>query len=308
MKSLRNKVILSAIVLGFALIATIGSTYAWFTVSNTVTVESMQLNVLASDSLLIKVDDPTTTDDDSSTNLTEYKTVLTNADISAYYAFSTFKLSPVTAIQSGYATVNPSLLMNMAVGDETNYTRALTATVLGDKNTASGKYIELTFWAYSASATSQEVVLQDLAINLTEITQTAARDDVINAIRLGVWTGDGSTNTHIYGLDHDYAFAFTSGLPGYYDGDPVVAGAFNSIAASTYTLVPETDKFYTTTGSDSTVQVSTKTEATTVFTLASQTPTLVTVRIYVEGWDASATNDIISAAFNISFKFALKNA
>ncbi|MDP3130398.1 MAG: hypothetical protein Q8N15_03565, partial [Bacillota bacterium] len=55
MKNLRNKIVLSGLVLLFALVATIGSTFAWFTVSNTVTVASMQMNVKSSESLLIKV-------------------------------------------------------------------------------------------------------------------------------------------------------------------------------------------------------------------------------------------------------------
>ena len=55
MKSLRNKVILSGIVLVFAFIATIGSTYAWFTVSQTVSVDTMNLNVSAADNLAIRI-------------------------------------------------------------------------------------------------------------------------------------------------------------------------------------------------------------------------------------------------------------
>ena len=54
MKGLRNKVILSGIVLLFAFIATIGSTYAWFTVSTQTTVEGVSLQVTAADNLLIR--------------------------------------------------------------------------------------------------------------------------------------------------------------------------------------------------------------------------------------------------------------
>ncbi|MFA5698090.1 MAG: hypothetical protein WC888_06695, partial [Candidatus Izemoplasmatales bacterium] len=57
MKSLKTKVILSAIVLMFALVATIGSTYAWFTVSNTVSVSSIQMNVGTQEGLLIRAYD-----------------------------------------------------------------------------------------------------------------------------------------------------------------------------------------------------------------------------------------------------------
>lgn len=57
MNSLRRKVRLSAIVLMLALFTTLGSTFAWFTVSNTVTVGSIDLNVKTSPSLLIRVYD-----------------------------------------------------------------------------------------------------------------------------------------------------------------------------------------------------------------------------------------------------------
>jgi hypothetical protein len=55
MKQLKTKVLLSAFVLIFALVATIGSTFAWFTVATTVNVETMQLNVQSQDSLLIRM-------------------------------------------------------------------------------------------------------------------------------------------------------------------------------------------------------------------------------------------------------------
>ena len=55
MKNLRNKIVLSGLVLLFALVATIGSTFAWFTVSDTVDVQTMNLNVKSSESLLIRV-------------------------------------------------------------------------------------------------------------------------------------------------------------------------------------------------------------------------------------------------------------
>ena len=40
-----------------------------------------------------------------------------------------------------------------------------------------------------------------------------------------------------------------------------------------------------------------------LFTIQPITPTLVTVLIYVEGWDAQASNDVAQAAFDILFGF-----
>lgn len=138
-----------------------------------------------------------------------------------------------------------------------------------------------------------------------------AQDNVVNAVRLGVWRSgswDGTaveftsaTAGHIFGTDIDYTFTFIDGLPGYfptapvYSGDPSVADGFNRINdySDTDSATLEANLV---TGSN---------PATTVFTLGSEVPTLVTVVIYVEGWDSDTTNAIISAAFNISFKFSI---
>ena len=105
MKSLKSKVILSAIVLVFALVATIGSTYAWFTVSNTVAVEPMQLDVQSSESLLIRVFNGETAANVVATSgglldATSYKASLSTADIiaaTAYAGLADWTMSPVTA-------------------------------------------------------------------------------------------------------------------------------------------------------------------------------------------------------------------
>ncbi len=55
MKSLKTKVIMSAVVLVFALLATIGTTYAWFTVSSTVSLNTINIDVTTEESLLIRV-------------------------------------------------------------------------------------------------------------------------------------------------------------------------------------------------------------------------------------------------------------
>ncbi|MDD3478344.1 MAG: hypothetical protein PHP32_05660, partial [Candidatus Izemoplasmatales bacterium] len=311
-----NKVILSAVVLAFALIATIGSTYAWFTVSNTVNVEAMTLNVQSSDSILIRVDNPAVVEDNL-TDLSTYKTTLTNADITSIYNFVNWKLQPVTAIQDGYTTVDPSVLNTMAVGD-TNYTRDLVATVDGtDKNQTTGKYIELTFWLYSTSATAQDIILQDLSVS-SNVANSSTQAAVVNAVRFGVWAS-GQTPL-IYGLDNDYDFAFTNGLPGYWDTAVVDAvpgtDEFNALTEldGGHPFLDANNVFYASNATTWAASITagaadaSKLNADVIYTLPSETPTLFTVRIYVEGWDEQTTNDIIAAAFSISFKFALQDA
>ena len=83
MKALKTKVILSGIVLVFAFIATIGTTFAWFTISTTATVESMELNVSAAENILVKPyvigsDEGEASQYSSLTNPANYYTTLSN--------------------------------------------------------------------------------------------------------------------------------------------------------------------------------------------------------------------------------------
>jgi hypothetical protein len=312
MKTLKTKVILSAVVLLFALVATIGSTFAWFTVSDTVTVQPMQLSVNAEDSILIRLATPSgaiTTEDlfDAS----QYKTTLTNADIEAYYEdFLTYKLSPVTAVQPGYGSVNPKLLSTLE-NVATNFARALT-TVVGsettlENNATTGRYIELNFYLYSQSSEEVDIAVQNVNVNVTGITgNSTAQNAVENAVRVGVWRAGYFTTSfqpeslpgYIFGDSIDYAFQFQSGLPGYFTTAPVytdnIADGFNRI----------NDYSDLTTTLETTLAAN-HNPSTVVFTLDTEVPTMVSVRIYIEGWDAQASNAIIAAKFNVSFQFAI---
>jgi len=161
MKSLRNKVIMSAIVLAFALIATIGSTYAWFTVSSTVTATGITLNVQSADSLLIRIYDgetnPTTDTDLLLANT--YSSSIDSGDFAAattagYDAMSTWTLHAVTAAASetlagevDYTTLNPKSLRYLDQLDQAVPTRHLTSASLG--NQTDGFYVDVRFWVLS---------------------------------------------------------------------------------------------------------------------------------------------------------------
>ncbi|MCK7485959.1 MAG: hypothetical protein MZU97_10720 [Bacillus subtilis] len=53
--------------------------------------------------------------------------------------------------------------------------------------------------------------------------------------------------------------------------------------------------------------VDVKANATTLFNLIANTPTKVTIRIWIEGWDAQANNNLVGAVFNMSFGFIVKS-
>jgi len=335
MKNLKRKVILSAIVLVFAFIATIGSTFAWFTVAQSVEVQSMELSVQASDSLMMRVYDPSSNigeggNADLSVAST-YSTTITNDDITAFYPFISegWTLQPVTAITSDYVSVDVVTLNTMDIND---YTRPLVAAT--SSNAAGGEYIQFKFWVLSQSDVEQEVVLQDLSI-VTTAENTLEQDDVVNAIRVGVYPDyqypHQETDTaivsslNVFGLDTDYGFAFTDpNSPGYWDGSDqgtasIDTWKFNDLSSLSTdvsgTMDYTTDQnanWYDSSGTITTGPATdVKADATSVFTVPAATapldPILVTVKIFLEGWDAETTNDVISAQFQISFKFAFKN-
>lgn len=339
MKNLKKKVILSAIVLIFAFIATIGSTFAWFTVAQSVEVQSMELSVQASDSLMMRVYDPDGVGNENLDVASSYSTTITNDDITEFYDFISegWTLQPVTTINSDYEDINAVELNTMDIND---YTRPLVAA--SNDNAAGGEYIELKFWVLSQSDVDQEVILQDLSI-VTTAENTLEQEDVVDAIRIGVYpdfTFEGgletenptSISTNVFGLDTDYGFAFTDpNSPGYFDddntGDTKEIGSyrFNGLQelvtdsvtyngtdpVMDFSSDPNADWYDSAATAATDWSTNVKTDATTVFTVPAATapldPILVTVKIFLEGWDAQTTNDVISAGFDISFRFAFKN-
>ena len=311
MKSLKTKVILSAIVLMFALVATIGSTYAWFTVSNTVSVSSIQMNVGTQEGLLIRPYNGETgpTSDPTLLNATTYKSNLTQTDITAvalYTNLNAWRLSPVTATASlGGTTIDGYALNTMNIDD-----KLFTSIIAGDINSATGKVIDISFWLLHQGTVDLPIALENLTI--TADNALGAQNAVVNAVKLAIWkaqTGDtavptGDITSVTFGLDNDYDFAFTLGMRGY---DSVTTN--NSILpASKTSLLAAQEEYYKTgeTADTTDIFAYTLAGADPIATLTKNVPTLVTVRIYIEGWDAQCTNAILAAIFKINFKFTLQ--
>lgn len=306
MKALRTKVILSGIVLVFAFIATIGTTFAWFTVSQTATVEEMTLNISAEDSLLIQVDGFTEGGTFANTAPTEpagFQTTISVDDFVAagYTSLESYRLKPLT-IFSSYATpaVSGSALYDNVIGVGGEKT-LVQSTAINDAT--NGTYIELRLWLYfqGVSGATAEILF-DQGLITQESVVTSGNPE--NAARLSVMVG--STNTYVFGNTKDFGFSYGIGDDGYV-GTTETDTAFNSLATRTTALVDgsgilipavvEGDEF---------VQTFTEANDTTVLAIINaNTATLVTVKIFVEGWASATTDAIINSAFNISFGFKI---
>jgi hypothetical protein len=325
MKSLKSKVILSALVLIFALVATIGSTFAWFTVSSTVTASSLTLNVISEESLLIKVAAPTATAIQASSHTVAslYKSALTAADITAsgmpYEAVATAYLKPVTAVQSDYASINGSILKPLT-SILANPTRTLgTALDLDlsnastDVNVPGGGVVQLRFWVLSQGATQQDLYVSSFSIATS---QGAPLNTAVNAMRMSVWAGDFATmspaSPYIYSQGLDYGFEWVSGAAGYFATD-IYTGVGPTATLNGFNKISDLIYGYSGTGSSAPAFASMASHKTAnntadvITTLSQGTPQLVTVTFFIEGWDAQMNNDIMLAQFAVSFGFSISD-
>lgn len=345
MKALKTKVMLSAFVLLFALVATIGSTFAWFTVSNEVKVDQFELNVQTSDSLLIRVYNGETiaANLESLQNANTYSTNLTSDMIdvenTVFEGFRGWRLTPVTAVQFTdtnltYTGLDPFKLSVLSLSNplERTHTRVDNdaPALLANRNNASGSFIELKFWVMSQSVGTRNLYLHELLIT----SDTTATDNLLpgqqnaaNAVRLGVGATSGATadeadltpasgfvfaNFLHTSATEPYGFAFMPGMRGY---DSTASSTLNALTQTT-NIVTNHSRFTTALGlavaNESEVvavgsPLATYTSAgvQSITTLAANTPQLISVRIYIEGWDAYATNAIIAAKFKINFSFVI---
>lgn len=339
MKALKTKVILSAFVLLFALVATIGSTFAWFTVSNEVKVDSFDLTIQTSDSLLIRVyggeDADAAEDLLDLQDTTKYYTLLNKSLIEAKYTgFESFRLTPLTAVQFSLANdlslatapiLNPFSLTNLSL-DNANTARVHSAAGVA-KNSTSGNFIELRFWVLSQSSTAKNLYLQNLEIKSDLVTFAAnslpGQINAAKAVRLGVGVNSGigaaidpTGPNFVYSNGHAdsttlYGFSFLSGQRGHSTNADL-----NALSAANKTALVAAHAKFATTGTavaHESIAVPanslvTAFAGTSVITeLQPNIPQLITVRIYIEGWDAYATNAIVAAKFKINFSFVIPN-
>lgn len=330
MKALKTKVILSAFVLLFALVATIGSTFAWFTVSNEVRVDQFELTVQTQDSLLIRLYNGETTTDNLTDlqNANTYSTNYTSDMIEDQFLdFATWRLTPVTAVQFddnllGFANpkLNPFNLSILSLVDPASRLH----TVTTDKNAADANFIELKFWILSQASANKNLYLHNLVVNSNLAANTiTGQTDAANAVRLGVGVTSGAigaidpTVGFVYAnrpnssLTLPYGFVFIEGMRGYNSS----TAALNALDQTLDTEIVKLHSIFSSgtakaneravVAVGSPVVDYTNAGITSLTTLVPNMPQLVTVRIYIEGWDSYANNTIIAAKFNISFSFVI---
>jgi hypothetical protein len=284
----QKKIILTGIVLLFAFITTIGATFAWFTIGNVNTVESINLTISAEGSILILVDDGYPNVDFSEVDLTvasNYQTILTNASILSVYRFDYIKLEPVTTLNGSSFTFRDPLIPANADDDQAG------------SGANAGQYIEFSVWLLS-QAIDVEIIMSELSLSASN--SNPLQDTVINTLRLSTTSDAG---TFIFGIDKDYDFEYWPDIIGY---DPLGDNALDPSDIATITAL---HGLYFTAGtnvSDSSTLDSDEPDP--IVSLLAGVPKKVTIRIWIEGWDLQSNNNLLNAIFNLAFQFKVKGS
>ncbi len=382
MREIKKKMLLTAVVLIFAFAVTAGTTYAWFTTSQTVELKEITVNVKAFKSVLIKLADADAEFNylGYSSNLvpSSYYQLLTNdffdynpsnpEDIDFGYRLHAWELTPVTVIDPTYTTVHGDQFNRFTNVDLSDHTRSLSPINAnryvgtfdeltetwsvgngGQINSPHGGVIQLKFWVMSQAAGTIPLYLNSLIISTTgprylfESIHGSARMSVQATGYLSgyyentaQYTVDAQTltgsqlsdriianrasfnetiaqfgyrpaNPLIYantdmtvdpdGIENngdeyivsglDYNFTFRPGMVGY---DP--AGFRNNLDNAN-DLSSLQGKYGV--AAD---------PGTTITLLRQHEPQLLTITIFIEGWDEHANNNIISG--NMTVDFSLK--
>jgi len=309
MNSLKKKVVSTSIIVIFALLSVIGSTFAWFTIDTSASVGDVELTIGTDVSLLIMMDfkdggggydysipaDKAILDNPANN---KYVNNLTTGIITALYNYDNIKLEPVTTTDG----IN-FLRSRQFNNDPASYS---------DTEGSSGQFIEFSVWLLSQSSNST------IAIRNFESTASNAigfKNQVQDAVRLSIQNylpvEGANKGLYIFGKNKDYDFSYRQDQIGYDSGTPTnnfIPALQESFLVSKHaayftTLVGETTNIA---GERSIVLDSVNTDV--VVNLSANVPQKLTIRIWIEGWDENANNNIMSALFNIKFDFVIKSS
>jgi hypothetical protein len=283
--NLKRKVIALSIVVLFAFAATIGATFAWFTIGQAAEVDEITLNVTSAESLLILMDDGYVlgTNDDVLLDPASYSSSLTNAMITPVYDFTQIRMMPLTSVTGLALTERDGLTAGNSVP---------TGNLL-----TTGNYIEFSVWIMSQSVDATVAIGEFQVAGTNTITY---KDRVEDTIRMSVTDG---TTTLIYGNDKDLDFQFQENQVGY--STAVEENVIDPLDEAAILLLY--GEYYSATGLDVVNERNTdKALADTLTSLDADVPTKITIRIWIEGWDADADNNLNGAVFELNFQFIVK--
>jgi hypothetical protein len=297
MNNIARKLVLSALTVVLTVVALGTTTFAWFTLTNTAVVQPFEAQIVADTGIEVSLD------------TVDWYTTLQTATINSYITdtYGSFRFTHVTTA-NGYSNFN-------------------TLGATGLTNTSSG-YLEIPVHFRSNSASAIDWIAVTLTSSLTPWTADvdfnattgavtsggAIPQDASNAMRVsvqGIVAADpahvvvferAATNNNNVVLDTDGIVADFSNAANGSIGD---AGSYNYYFEKTGALVPGTDTVLT---ADS-IQLINEANAQRIVDLTADTTYgtvyygQVTIRVWLEGWDADSYNSLLARLIQTSFTF-----
>lgn len=277
MNAFKKKILLAGMVAVFAFIITIGSTYAWFTIGQTSLIGEINMTVQTSTSLMIVMDDVSgggydyddPTDKAFLDNPGNYVTMLSNDTIKTEYLFDSIVFQPITT-EDGIDWIKQDLI-----------------SAASSDPAVPGQFMEFGVWILSQD---KDVTVSLMNLQVIADNVNIYQNIVVDAIRLAITPASGTTK--IYGQDKDYDYVFPSLV------------TIDSGVESTLTALHAI--YYESTSPVAGESTDTLGDTTSILSLVSNVPQKVTIRVWLEGWDADCNNNAVEADFTISFGFIVK--
>ena len=332
MKKLTQKLVLSVITMALVVVALGTSTFAWFTLQNSATVGTFQAQVTSGDGIEVSLGDWVT-------NQQTIDYTVSNVDNTW---FTTLPSSAITAliIEKYGVDANSALQSNMRFSDVTSPDGVNINDIAGTP-AASAKYVEFDLFFRSASVptiawnratvggTSADWTVNVASFRATEAADLYGTDATNKTLKVAAWTAarvsvqgtstivyesaavtSGTASTTVFNSNASYTDSYdleTLGVVGTFpllagsgDQTPFGAAAYEIANTNTrnFTAAVTVAPTVTSLSSTSDVLDLTDTTATNNYFTGS-----VTVRVWVEGWDADAFDAIFATVLTVSLGF-----
>ncbi len=296
MNNIARKLVLSALTVVLTVAALGTTTFAWFTLTNTAAVQPFQASVVADTGIEVSL------------NAVDWYTTITEANIEAYIATTSFSnfthVTTATGLDGSFYTLGTGSLDPTAAGwlEIPLYFRSNSATAIDwTAVTLSSPVYSWTADVAFTSATGSAVV-----------SGGSVSVDASNSMRISIQGQDHVTSTPvtIVSVFENPASNNSNVVLGgdgvtpvdYSNGGIGANGSYNYYFAKTGTLITGTNAVVVvpTITSIGTVRVTELADNTAYdTTYAGQ----ITIRIWLEGWDADAYNSILAREITAAFTF-----
>ena len=294
MNNITRKLVLSALTVVLTVVALGTTTFAWFTLTNTAVVQPFEAQIVADTGIEVSLDG------------VDWYTTLTTTLIEDYITNSSFTTFTHLTTATGYSnfyTLGASGLEAAASG-------WLQIPIYFRSNSATA--IDWTAVSITSPLTPWEVDVAHLSTTGAVAALSLIDQDASNAMRVSIQGNVGGSNNVVTyekssASNNNVVLGGDGSTPvDYSAGGTGAAGSYNYYYAKTGALIPGTAAVVvapTVTAIDGTTNAQRIIDLTADTTYGTSHWGQVTLRVWVEGWDADAYNSILGRMITASFTF-----